>query len=349
MRAPYLQQIEATTAQVLWTSRDPQPATVEVTRPDGRVVVRVAARLDASSPTPEGQQYVAKLTGLRPGTQYCYRILDSDGPQVERTGFRTAPAPGSGKPVRFVAWGDSGEQSSDQAGVLDAMRTVPFDLMLNTGDLAGNDGTLDQYEETYFQPLAGIIDRVPAVVTIGNHEYGTERGQPFWRVFSLPENGPPDAREQWYSVDYGDIHVVSLDTNVINGERLQWLDADLAANNLPWTFVLMHHPPYSAGKHGGEKSVREAGAPILEKHKVPVAFVGHDHHYERTQPINGATYVVTGGGGRGTRGVGKEDHTAFAERVAHFVYGSVEGDELKLWAIDATGQEFDTVLIRSPK
>jgi hypothetical protein len=51
--------------------------------------------------------------------------------------------------------------------------------------------------------------------------------------------------------------------------------------------------------------------------------------------------VVTGAGGRGTRPVGRSSFTAFSLDVLHFVYVIIEGDELRLYAIDGTGQEFD--------
>ena len=80
-----------------------------------------------------------------------------------------------------------------------------------------------------------------------------------------------------------------------------------------------------------------------------LVIAGHDHNYERTKPQNGVTYLVTGGAGRGTRSVGESSFTAFAERVAHFTYFVLEGDELTLYAIDASGEVFDTArLVAQP-
>ena len=55
------------------------------------------------------------------------------------------------------------------------------------------------------------------------------------------------------------------------------------------------------------------------------------------------TYIVTGGGGRGTRPVGHSDFTVFSEDVLHFVSVHVEGSDLRLYAIDAMGAVFDSV------
>jgi hypothetical protein len=91
--------------------------------------------------------------------------------------------------------------------------------------------------------------------------------------------------------------------------------------------------------------VRDSFVPLFERHGVQLVLAGHDHDYERTQPIQGVTYIVTGGGGRYTRPVGASDFTAFSREVMHFVHGTLHGDSLVLDAIDATGQTFDSVTL----
>jgi hypothetical protein len=58
------------------------------------------------------------------------------------------------------------------------------------------------------------------------------------------------------------------------------------------------------------------------------------------------TYVVTGGGGVGTRSVGQSWFTAFSESVCHFVYLTVADKTLTLHAIDGMGTEFDSLALR---
>ena len=110
----------------------------------------------------------------------------------------------------------------------------------------------------------------------------------------------------------------------------------------------MHRPPFSSGQHGSDSQARAFFVPLFEKHGVPLVLAGHDHHYERVTPQNGVAYVVTGGGGKGTRAVDGSSFTAFAEQVVHFVYAVVDGDALTLHAIDGFGQEFDSLVIRRP-
>jgi hypothetical protein len=185
----------------------------------------------------------------------------------------------------------------------------------------------------------------------GNHEYCTDDARPFRDAFALFENGganDPYGTERWYSLNWGDAHIVVLDTEKIADSQLRWLERDLTDNTLPWVIAVGHRPPYSSGNHGSDMNVRERFAPLFEQHGVDLAFFGHEHNYERTVPMNGVTYVVTGGAGRGTRAVSTSEFTAFSARVAHFVYMTIEADVLRMHAIDATGRDFDSLeLIRN--
>ena len=93
------------------------------------------------------------------------------------------------------------------------------------------------------------------------------------------------------------------------------------------------------------RELRNKLAPLLQRYGVQLVLAGHDHDYERMIPQNGTAYVVTGGGGIGTRPVGRSSFTAFAEDVIHFVYVEVNVDDLVLHAIDAAGREFDSMIV----
>ena len=63
-----------------------------------------------------------------------------------------------------------------------------------------------------------------------------------------------------YSLDWGDAHIVSLDTNLIvdavRSERmLAWLNADLQSTRKPWKIVFFHHTPYDPAR-GSEPETR---------------------------------------------------------------------------------------------
>lgn len=338
-RAPYLQGISTDRAIVGWVTSETSGALVDVSVP-GDPASAVPATIDPVKVRTAGEnQMWSPLDTLSAGSIYCYSVADAGGALTQPTGLRTAPTADSPEPVRFLAFGDSGGGTSDQYALMQQMYTVPYDLMLHTGDVAYDNGTITQYEDNVFGVYADLFRNIPFFPASGNHDYETMQGAPFRDVFNLPGD------EKWYSFDYGRIHFAALDTEASYATQAKWLDDDLAATNLPWKIVYMHRPPYSSGSHGSDTSLRSVLAPILKRHGVQLVLAGHDHDYERTKMIDGTTYVVTGGGGRGTYDVGSSSFTVLSNAVIHFVYGEATADELTLHAIDGTGREFDSVVI----
>ena len=340
-RMPYLQRTSENSVSVLFTTRKAGDAAevLELTTPSGELIERIQASDDPGAK--DGRQQLVTLNDLQPDTYYCYSLVGATNP----TGLRTAPATGAELPVRFIAFGDSGDDSAGQLAVHDQMGTVPFDLILHTGDIAYDSGSMSALENTFFDVYADYLRNAPVFPTTGNHDYETASAEPFRQVFDLPENGGSKGNERWYSFDYGDAHFVALDTEQRLADQATWLERDLSNNQLPWKIVYFHRPPFSSGDHGSNLEVRQAFVPLFEKFGVQLVLSGHDHDYERTLPMNGVTYVVTGGGGKGTRSVGQSSFTAFSDATLHFVYGTLEPDALVLHAIDAMGQQFDSVRI----
>ena len=126
---------------------------------------------------------------------------------------------------------------------------------------------------------------------------------------------------------------------------MNWLKNDLAATDKPWKFVFYHQAIYSSGPHGYEswaKAKRELLAPIFEQNHVDVVFNGHDHDYERTRPITGVLYIVSGGGGASLYPVVPQSFSAYAESTYHTVLATVDSCTLKLQAIKPDGTVFDS-------
>jgi acid phosphatase type 7 len=343
VRPPYLQQVTASSAMFGWVMRHGDGGRVEIASADRIPVATVAGEAQTSSLRAAGEhQWWARVEGLAPDTVYCYTVWAGGDQLTAPTGFRTAPSPDDPRPLRFLAFGDSGGGGADQYALADQMHTVAYDLMVHTGDLAYDSGTITAFDDNVFGVYADLLSSIPLFPAAGNHEYDTMQGAPFREVFALPG----DSGEKWYSFDWGRVHFVALDTEADYAKQARWLDADLAASALPWKVVYLHKPPYSSGTHGSDTSLRTALAPVLQRHGVQLVLAGHDHNYERMIPQEGITYVVTGGGGVGTRGVGRSSFTAFSVEVIHFVYAEVTVDEMTLHAIDGMGVEFDSVTIR---
>jgi hypothetical protein len=341
-RKPYLQNLDSNSVAILY-KLEPDvttgPPALEISTPRGSHVASVPVEVDVNAS--DGLQRVAHVKGLMPSTYYCYSLPGF----TQRIGFQTAPPPGSAAPTRFVVIGDSGTGSPAQAAVRDRFSTLSFDFLLHAGDIAYTHGTLDQFEQFYFGMYEGLLKNIASFPVPGNHEYYTDNAAPFVEVFELPDNGVDGARDRWFSFDWGNVHFVGLDTERVATEQVEWLERDLTNNQQPWVVAYLHRPPFSSGHHGGAENVRDAFAPVFERHRVPLVLSGHEHNYERTVPINGVTYVVTGGGGRGLRSVGSSWFTAHSESAYHFVSIAIDTEAIDLRALDEDGHELDSVRI----
>lgn len=337
-RQPYVQLVDADSASVLWTENAAHDFLVW--RP-GETPREVGSRIEETTFLgADRAQRQVDLRGLEPGALHCYALRDEDGALLGPFGFRTAPASADSE-IDVMVFGDSGRGFPDQYVLADQMLTAPVDLIIHTGDIAYPNGTLQEFEDYTFDVYADLFSSIPFVPASGNHDYGTANAGPYREVFALPENGGERGHERWFSFDWGPAHFVALDTEVNGSDQIAWLAEDLARADRPWNIVYAHRPPYSSGPHGGDGGFEARYGDILREHGVKLVLTGHDHHYERFHPIDGITYVVTGGGGAGTRTVAPGPLTAFAESVTHFVTLHVSPDEIRVHAIDAVGREFD--------
>jgi hypothetical protein len=337
VRAPYLQLVTHERATIAWTSTSRRAEHVETYAPEDLDVERIAVHRESF----EGRERLrtVELRGLSRRDVRCYELRAADGSLLYGpVALRAAPEPGSTAAIDVVALGDSGGGGGDQLAVRDAMEHVPADLILHAGDLAYPASTSALLDARVFHVYESLLRSIPLHPVLGNHDTKADGGRPYLDAFVLPENG---GRERWYSFDWGMLHVAAIDTEQRLEEQARWLDRDLGASDAPWKILLGHRPAYSSGWHGSHTALRETIVPVLERHGAQLSISGHDHHYERSRPIGGVTYLVTGGGGHSTRPVTPAPHADVAEPVLHFVHLRVTERTLTITAIDATGAPFD--------
>jgi predicted phosphodiesterase len=338
-RDQYVQNVSARSAVIAWISEEAgagfvqygETPELEHERGDGRT----------------GKRHAVMLSGLRPGSRYYYRVAGAQ----KTASFRTAPEePDSG--FTFAVVGDSGTGSKAQRAVADLLERMQPDLILHTGDVVYPKGDDADYDPKFFAPYRRIVESVPVFPSLGNHDVETKNGAPYLENFHLPRNDPK-SMGRYYSFDWGNAHFVALDSELYyddgggDPERQKaWLERDLGETRQPWKFVFFHRPPYSSSEHGSDLVVREDLEPILARHGVDVVFSGHDHDYERTVQIKGVTYVVTGGGGKDLYDAGESEWTAFSRSAHHAVRVRVDGDRLRLEAVEPNDAVVDRLDLR---
>jgi 3',5'-cyclic AMP phosphodiesterase CpdA len=282
-------------------------------------------------------EHIVKIEGLTPQTKYYYTIGSEnevlDGPG-EKIFFRTAPLPGTELPIRVWAIGDFGKGNQGQKDVrdsyLDYVGDGNTDVWIWLGDNAYNDGTQQEYQNKVFDSTfsyMNLFKYMPFWPCPGNHDYNSVCGipclqnpvshfGPYYDIFTMPTQGEaggaPSGRPAYYSFDYGNVHFMSLNSELgsplansdwigaysssgwNNSPMRAWIEQDLQQNTKPWVVAYWHQLPFSRGSHNSDDvweiymaAMRTNVVPLLESYGVDLIVCGHSHVYERSYLMNG--------------------------------------------------------------
>lgn len=286
----------------------------------------------SEGPLPGSLGYVHEvtLTDLSPSTTYHYSA-GTDGAWSVDAVFKTAPADGC-EPFTAVVLGDG--RSQDESGadakwddiLVEAWAHDPL-FVLDTGDLIKSGDQATQWAD-WMTKTDVVNPNLPHMPAIGNHDSDVVEGDGamYNRLFSLPRNEATNT-EDFYAFTVGNAVFAVISTETYKDDsfvtQAEWLDATLTAHaDKKWKIVSLHHPIYTshAGYFGiefnhppNERGQNAALVPVIDAHHVDIVFAGHNHYYERFEPLqggggadegnvassfaDGTVYVVTGGAG----------------------------------------------------
>ncbi len=327
-QGPWLARAGDSTMTVVWTTKEPVKGSVDF-GPGQRLDQQV---VDSHSTV----RHVIPLSGLMPGTQYGYRLIAGrDSSTVSQ--FTTFPV--AGAPLTFAIYGDTRSDHAAHISVLRRMELYRPMFVVNTGDLVASN-TKENWN-AFFRDLcdsSGIGRSSAYYATPGNHENG-----PMYYQEEVLPTADSARLAYFYSFTAGEVHCIALNTEIDfdpGSEQYSWLKADLASpacRNAAFRIAYWHRPPYSTSNHGSDLHVRTVLCPLMEENNVNFVFAGHDHCYERTNPINGTTYIVTGGGGAPLYDFRADSAwVAYKEAVHHFCLLTASGDSLRMLMIRAS-------------
>ena len=298
------------------------------------------------------------MTGLKQGTEYRYKIGGFE------ESFRV---PQESDVTRFLYLGDVQFQESmeeyEEWGqmVRRAYREHPdLDFAVIGGDLVNSPGELSQWET--FLEACDVFAKLPVVTVAGNHE-GVHSNYTYQKLFALPDDAEEDqSGEEFYSLDFGNVRMLMMDSSFLTEERRQsmgkdawakeeqrveaWIRSRTGSCEKPWLAAVIHHPVY--GMHDGDTvspQIRELWKPLLEEGGVRIVFSGHQHLYQRTRSIHGVVYLMGNSGQRESRffhGNNLPEYTQqIYDRGANYQIVEVGARRLKMTSYNQKGLVID--------
>lgn len=266
--------------------------------------------------------HTVKLTGLRPGTAYQYRL----GAGSRRGPWLSLKTP-AGPRFQALIFTDSQSARYDTWGKVAGSawsRHGTADLALVLGDLVDN-GQQDAQWRQWFRQAAPLVTSIPVAPVLGNHETYTldwqvrmpEAYTRFFPLPALPERWQRQYGSQFYSFDVGEVHFTVVNTQFrelekfephLQEEQLAWLRQDLRQTRKKWKIVLMHKDALQYGfKH--RQTPRAEGfsdegkifLPVFDEFSVDAVLSGHLHSYRNRGHIrnfrrdaSGPLYIMAG-------------------------------------------------------
>jgi 3',5'-cyclic AMP phosphodiesterase CpdA len=269
----------------------------------------------------------ARLTNLTPDTDYVYAAVHDGAtpePGTVRTGplgrkpfsftsFGDQGTPTLGRLVdgRYV----NDNLGSPAAGDIPAAieRVGPLFNLVN-GDLSYANLAQDRIRTwaDWFGNNSRSARFRPWMPAAGNHENELGNGPigygAYQVFFAVPDSGATShLRGLWYSFTAGSVRVVIVANDDVvyqdggnfyvrgysGGEQKRWLAGELADARrdpgIDWVVVCMHQTAISTADrtNGADLGIRQEWLPLFDQYQVDLVVCGHEHHYERSQPVRG--------------------------------------------------------------
>ena len=271
-------------------------------------------------PTTVEQYYVqARVEHLLPGRTYYY-VVGHDGydpaahPTLDPARAVTTAVSGRSD-FTFTAFGDQGV-TYDGVALANLIRAQNPAFHLHAGDLSyansGGDGLItDTYDpriwDSFLTQNELFAASIPWQAVVGNHEmepwYSPDGYGGFFQRFAQPTEN-----QAYYAFSYGNVGFLALDANDVSyefaanfnysgGAQTKWLGRQLAAfradKDIDFIVVYFHECAYSTtDQHASDGGVRNYWTPLFDQYSVDLVINGHNHVYERTDPLRGGAVAA---------------------------------------------------------
>ncbi len=291
----------------------------------------------------------AEVTGLKPNTEYTYRMVRYDGTVSSLYSFKTGA---QDKSFSFILAGDpqigASGTDNDFTGWTETIDNAiewfgdDIEFVMTAGDQVNEHNIKRQYNGFV---LHDWLRSHPIITTVGNHDNGSGYSQ--YVTYSDVDQNTTDEAGIYggdYWVNYDGVLIMSLNVNEMSAAKHKaFMEKAIAEyteiHGEPiWTIATFHFSMYTAGARASEfSSWRNTLGVYLSELGVDAVLSGHDHVYTRAYMINGTDII---------------DSADEYLPVGNDVYGSYhdpkDGDVFYLTANSASGSKFYDLLDNQP-
>lgn len=228
------------------------------------------------------------------------------------------------EPVTVVAAGDIATDEAGDSATSDLVAELDPAWVLTLGDNVYPDGTAEEFAR-YYEPTWGRFKAITRPAP-GNHEWHTDGAAGYTSYFGAAF----PVREL---VPYGELvpgwDIYQVDTSEGLNKQVAALDDLLTENPDACEIVYGHHPRFSSGGHGDQPTMQRLWGALV-RHGVELYLAGHDHDYERFEPMDARGRPTTGGTRQVVVGTGGASTRPFAD-------GSGDGSSVRISGEDHWG------------
>ena len=267
------------------------------------------------------ESHKALATGLKPGTEYSYRV-GYEGHWSEIGHFRTADEE-QGE-FSFIYMTDSHIQNKEYIyeARLCADAVARYEkkarFCVFPGDFVdtGTENNSEwEWERWFEEALKPVLKAMPLVPTDGNHDDSPLLNYSYHFNTDTSFNNETTIRPQFsginYSFTYGDMQLIAFSMQDFwRGEydykdgTSEYLERDLgswfrrqvaAAPDVTWRVGLVHKNLFSGSDHQRDKEtpiLRHSMMPVMKECNINLVLQGHDHCYEVIGPVDSTLYFI---------------------------------------------------------
>lgn len=323
---PYLQTNFGNGISILWITSKDSASWVEYGESPDSLEKKAYGKSDLGL-KPASRLNCVKLTGLKPGVLYHYRIVSKEiknfqpykltyGETITGSTESFLNTDIAKNEISFVMLNDIHDRPKSIAHLLDLDKGNKRDFIFFNGDVFDYQTDEKQIVAHMLQPCVDYFAKTtPFVYVRGNHETRGKFARDFaayfdhvgYTAFTL---GPVRFVILDTGEDKEDSHPVYagiVDFDRYREEQATWLEQEITRKEFksaPFRVVLMHIPPRYSGDDHGAVHCTELFEPIMNRGRVDLVLSGHTHQYKIHAPdkkLNNYPIIIGGGPLEGTR------------------------------------------------